>query len=49
MDDTLIAYAAATKNNGTFTATGKNRTAASDAAIATLTGRGWTISGLVKI
>ena len=49
MDNTLIAYAAATKNNGTFTATGKTRTAASDDAIATLTGRGWTISGITKV
>ena len=49
MDNTLIAYAAATKNNGTFTATGMTRTAASDAAVATLTGRGWTISGITKV
>jgi len=48
MDNTLIAYAATTKNNGTFTATGKTRTAASDAAVATLEGRGWTISGITK-
>ena len=49
MDNTLIAYAACTKDNGTFTATGKTRTAASDAAVATLTGRGWTISGITKV
>ena len=49
MDNTLIAYAAATKNNGSFTATGMTRTAASDAAVATLTGRGWTISGITKV
>ena len=49
MDNTLIAYAAATKNNGTFTATGMTRTAASDAAVATLTGRGWSISGITKV
>ena len=49
MDNTLIAYAAATKNNGSFTATGMTRSAASDAAVATLTGRGWTISGITKV
>ena len=49
MDNTLIAYAAATKNNGSFTATGMTRTAASDAAVATLTGRGWSISGITKV
>ena len=49
MDNTLIAYAAATKNNGTFTATGMTRTAASDAAVATLGTRGWTISGITKV
>ena len=49
MDNTLIAYAAGSKDNGKFTATGKNRTAASDAAITTLEGRGWTISGLTKV
>ena len=49
MDNTLIAYAAATKDNGTFIATGMTRTAASDAAVATLTGRGWSISGITKV
>ena len=49
MDNTLIAYAAGSKNNGSFTATNKNRTAASDAAVTTLAGRGWTISGLIKV
>jgi len=50
MDNTLIAYAAAeAKNDGSFTATGKTRTAASDAAVATLEGRGWTISGISKV
>ncbi len=51
IDNTLIAYADATtpKSNGSFTATGKNRTAASDTALTTLTGRGWTISGITKI
>ena len=51
MDHTLIAYAATTKNLGTFTATGKTRTAASDAAVTTLTSapRNWTISGITKV
>ena len=51
MDNTLIAYAATTKNNGAFTATGKTRTAASDAAVTTLTSapRNWTISGITKV
>ena len=51
MDNTLIAYAATTKNGGTFTATGKTRTAASDAAVTTLTSapRNWTISGITKV
>ena len=49
MDATLIAYAGASKDNGTFTATGMTRTAASDTAVATLTGRGWTISGITKV
>ena len=49
MDNTLIAYAACTKNNGSFTATNKTRTAASDSAVASLVSRGWTISGLVKV
>ena len=49
MDSTLIAYAATTKNSGTFRANGKTRTAASDAAVATLTGRGWAVSGLKKV
>jgi len=49
MDNTLIAYAATTKDNGTFTATNKNRTAASDDAVATLVSRGWSINGLIKI
>ena len=51
MDNTLIAYAGAItpKSNGTFTATGKTRSTASDAAVATLLGRGWTISGLVVV
>ena len=44
MDNTLIAYAAATKDNGTFTATGMTRSVTSDAAVTTLEGRGWTIT-----
>ena len=49
MDNTLIAYAACTKDNGTLTAGGMTRTAASDDAVANLTGRGWTISGITKV
>jgi len=51
MDDTLIAYAATTKNNGSFTATGMFRTATSDDAVATLTGepRNWIITGITKV
>ncbi len=53
MDATLINYAAQAtainKQNGTFRANGMTRTAASDAAVSTLTGLGWTVSGLIKI
>jgi hypothetical protein len=55
MDATLIAYAACTKTGGTFTATGKTRTTASDAAVAHLTtaigsgGLGWTVTGLTVV
>lgn len=50
MDQTLINYATlSSKTNGTFTARNMTRTAASDEAIATLTGRGWTINGLTKV
>lgn len=53
MDSTLIAYASKatelSKQNGTFTATGMTRTAASDEAIATLVSAGWTVSGLTKV
>jgi hypothetical protein len=53
MDSTLVNYAAAAvslnKNNGTFRANGKTRSAASDDAVATLTGKGWSVSGLTKI
>ena len=48
MDATLIAYAGASKDNGSFFATGMTRTAASDTAVATLTGRGWAITGIAK-
>ena len=53
IDATLINYAAQAtainKQNGTFRANGMTRTAASDAAISTLTGLGWSVSGLTKI
>jgi hypothetical protein len=49
MDATLIAYEACTKDNGTFTAMGKTRTAASDTAVANLTTRGWMITGITKV
>jgi len=49
LDNTLIAYAACTRNNGTFSAVGMTRTAASDAAVSNLTGRGWAISGITKV
>ena len=51
MDNTLIAYAATTKNGGSFTATNMTRTSASDAAVATLEGspRNWTISDITKV
>ena len=49
MDNTLIAYAACTKNNGSFTATGMTRTAASDDAVTALSGRGWSITGITKV
>ena len=48
MDSTLIAYAATSKNGGTFSANGMTRTTASDTAVSTLTdpARGWTITGI---
>lgn len=49
MDQTLINFNAGTTKSGTFTATGMTRTAASDAAVAGLTAKGWTVSGLAKI
>ena len=52
MDATLNNYAAQAvainKVNGAFSGFGITRTAASDDAIATLTGLGWTVSGLTK-
>lgn len=49
MDQTLINFNAGTTKSGTFTATGMTRTAASDDAVAGLTAKGWTVSGLTKI
>ena len=49
VDSTLIAYANCTKDNGNFYGDGMTRTAASDTAVATLTGRGWTITGITKV
>lgn len=51
MDSTLIAYAATSKNGGTFRANGMSRTTASDTAVSTLTdpARGWTITGLTVV
>lgn len=49
MDQTLINFNAGTTKSGTFTANGMTRTAASDDAVAGLTAKGWTVSGLTKI
>ncbi len=49
MDDTLIAYEACTKDNGTFIATGMTRTTASDTAVTNLEARGWTITGITVV
>ncbi len=49
MDATLIAYANTTKNNGTFRANGMTRTSASDSAVSTLVGRGWSVSGMTVV
>ena len=49
MDNTLIAYANCTKDNGIFSATNMTRTSASDTAVSTLTGRGWSITGITKV
>ena len=48
MDQTLINFNAGTTKSGTFTANGMTRTAASDAAVAGLISRGWTVTGLTK-
>nr|DAU28089.1 MAG TPA: leucine-rich repeat protein [Caudoviricetes sp.] len=49
MDQTLINFNAGTTGTGKFTANGMTRTAASDDAVAGLTAKGWTVSGLTKI
>jgi len=49
IDNTLIAYAACTKEHGWFGANGMERTSMSDDAVAALTNRSWTISGITKI
>jgi hypothetical protein len=49
MDNTLIAYDAAGKTNGTFRANGMTRTASSDTAVSNLTTKGWSISGITKV
>lgn len=49
MDQTLINFNAGTTRTGKFTATGMTRTAASDAAVAGLISRGWTVTGLTKL
>lgn len=48
MDQTLINFNTGTTKSGTFTANGMTRTAASDDAVAGLTAKGWTVSGLTK-
>ena len=49
MDSTLINFANSSVANGTFTANNMTRTSASDEAVATLTGRGWKVTGLSKV
>ena len=49
MDQNLINLNENTSKKGTFTANGMSRTAASDAAVAGLTAKGWTITGLTKV
>jgi hypothetical protein len=49
MDNTLIAYDAAGKTNGTFRANEMTRTASSDTAVSNLTTKGWSISGITKV
>lgn len=46
VDATLIALDTAGKVNCTLTATGLTRSAASDAAVVSLLGKGWTINGI---
>ena len=48
MDQTLINFNAGTTKSGKFTATGMTRTTASDSAVAGLTAKGWTVTGLTK-
>ena len=49
MDQNLINLNENTSKKGTFTANGMSRTAASDAAVAGLAAKGWTITGLTKV
>ena len=49
MDQNLINLNENTSKKGTFTASGMERTAASDDAVAGLTAKGWTITGLTKV
>ena len=49
MDQNLINLNENTSKKGTFTANGMSRTAASDAAVAGLISKGWTITGLTKV
>ena len=49
MDQNLINLNENRNKKGTFTANGMSRTAASDAAVAGLTAKGWTITGLTKV
>ena len=49
MDQNLINLNENMNKKGTFTADGMKRTAASDDAVAGLTAKGWTITGLTKV
>ena len=49
MDQNLINLNENMNKKGTFTANGMSRTAASDAAVAGLISKGWTITGLTKV